>query len=320
VGVLLAARIREEFDLPGPRTELTRRLLDKGLQRRIWTEKGVPGPSWELCHSVDEAMAAVDRFGFPLIVKPADSSGSRGVTKLESSDDELQSAIERAFQFSRNGAVLVEGFMDGSEFTVETFASNGDIKVLAVTEKKKVAGTRGTVACELATPDRPAKTLKSITDAVRDAYRALGYTEGPGHAEVMLMHDDTVGLIEVAGRGGGFMVFDRFVPKVSGVNVARLTALQAVGHEVGEIVAGGGSCVLRFFPARSGTIKSISGFEKANELRGVEAESFVEEGASLQAAHTDGDRLGYILSCAETPYDAQEQANKAESCIHYEIG
>lgn len=318
-GMILAAKLREAFDLPGPREDICRRLLNKVLQRKIWTEKSIPGPRWAVCQDLDDTVRAIKAFGFPLIIKPADSSGSRGVTKLESIDDDFHEAAVRAFQYSSNGSVLIEEYMDGTEFTVEVFASDGSLKVLAVTEKKKIAGTRGTVAYELATPDRSKEVISSISDTVIQAFLALGYFDGPGHAEVILNNDDSIGLIEVAGRGGGFMVFDYLVPKVSGVNIARLTAQQAVGLKLSEVVVKDKSAVLRFFPARPGLLKVISGFDEANCIANVEAESFVKTGIILEKAVTDGDRLGYILSCADTPRDAQHLANQAESLIHFDI-
>lgn len=319
VGMMLAARIREEFDLPGPRAELCQRLIDKATQRRIWSEKNVPGPKWISCKNVQEAFAAVSLLGFPLIIKPTDSSGSRGVTKIESIDENIADAISEAFRFSRSGQVILEEFMAGTEFTVEVFGDKGEINVLAVTEKKKVEGTRGTVACELATPDRPENVLMRIANAVAEAFRALDYTEGPGHAELILKEDGHVGLVEVAGRGGGFMVFDKFVPTVSGINIAMLTSLQAVGLPVGQVSNSKRSAVLRFFPSRPGVLKAYSGFEQANLIEGIDAAPFVKVGDKFNRAAVDGDRLGYILSSAETPGRAQELADQAEGLIKFDI-
>lgn len=318
-GMEISANIREAFDLPGPRTELCHRLMDKSLQRKVWTDKGIPGPKWAEFQTVDAALKAIPVFGFPLIVKPADSSGSRGVAKLESMNDEIQDAVENAFLSSKNSNVLLEACMEGVEFTVETFSSSGNVEVLAVTEKKKIEATRGTVAKELASPDRSKEVVSRIANTVKDALLALGYTDGPGHAEVMLMGDGSVGLIEVAGRGGGFMVFDHFIPSVSGINVARLTALQAVGLPVGDIVKKEAAAVLRFFPARAGRLKKIFGLENANSINGVEAGSFVKEGEIFKMATTDGDRLGYILSCAHSPQEAQRLADEAESLIRFDF-
>ncbi len=318
-GMALAAHIREEFDLPGPHSEVLNRVLNKAIQRKIWAQKGVPGPRWEVFQNKNDALTAIPDFGFPLIIKPADSSGSRGVVKLESVNDDILGSVIRAFQFSNSNEILLETYMDGVEFTVEIFATKGNVHVLAVTEKKKVKGTRGTVAYELATPDRPHKVIMRIAEAAVAAYTALGYSDGPGHAEVILKTDGSVGLVEVAGRGGGFMVFDRFVPAVSGVNIARLTALQAVGCpvEIGKSLEQ--AAVLRFFPSRQGVLRGISGFEIANLIEGVEAEPFVSVGHRLYHSETDGDRLGFILSRARTPQHAQKLADKAEHLISFDI-
>ena len=152
-----------------------------------------------------------------------------------------------------------------------------------------------------------------------NAFVALDYTEGPGHAEIILKKDNTVGLVEVAGRGGGFMVFNKFVPLVSGVNIARLTALQAVGKSVGNIENKNAAAVLRFFPSKPGTLISITGFEEANNIEGVESTPFVRVGDKFQSAATDGDRLGYILSFSDSPQKAQQLADNAEKLIHFEI-
>ncbi len=319
VGMMLAAHIREEFELPGPHRDSCRRLIDKAIQRTIWAEKGVPGPRWAVFSETEQLLKAIREFDFPLIIKPTDSSGSRGVTKIESAAEDPSDAVVRAFQFSRSGQVILEEFMEGTEFTVEVFAAYGTIHVLAVTEKKKVEGTRGTVARELATPERPKEIVASIADAAIAAFRALEYTEGPGHAEVILKDDGSIGLVEIAGRGGGFMVFEGLVPRASGINIARLTALQAVGQPVGEIINCGRSCVLRFFPSIPGVLRNISGFEQANKITGIDAASLVKAGARFHNASVDGDRLGYILSCAESPSQAQKLADQAECLIKFEF-
>jgi biotin carboxylase len=318
-GMLLAAHVRESFDLKGPRTEQTRSLIDKGIQRRIWQRARVPSPRFRTFTVREEVLAAIPAFGFPSIVKPTDSSGSRGVTKLESVHDDLIGAVERAFHFAKSGEVLLEDYMSGTEFTVEVFCAQGEINVLAVTEKKKVTGTRGTVASELATSDRSPVVLARIADAVEGAFVALGYFEGPGHAEAILMDDGNVGIVELAGRGGGFMVFDKFVPVVSGVNIARLTALQAVGLPLESFVVAKRAAVLRFFPTQAGTLHAVHGFDEANEVPGVEAGCFVKPGASFSHAVADGDRLGFVLSCAATVTEAQSRADLAENMVVFDF-
>ncbi len=318
-GMLLAAHVREAFNLPGPRLALCQSLINKGIQRRIWDKAGVPSPRFRTFTSKQAVLETIPLFGFPSIIKPTDSSGSRGVTKLESIQDDLGEAVDRAFGFTKSGEVVLEDYMDGTEFTVEVFCMQGVVNVLAISEKKKVSGTRGTVARELATPDRPPEVLGRIVDAVSKAFVALGYIEGPGHAEAILMEDERVGLVEVAGRGGGFMVFDKFVPLVSGVNIARLTAQQAVGMTLPPFQSLARAAVLRFFPTQPGFLRAIHGFDEANKVPGVEAGCFVKPGVSFGQSMADGDRLGYVLSFAETVLEAQRRADLAANKVVFDF-
>jgi len=318
-GMALAGEIREAFHLPGPDKSLTKKLLEKGVQRKIWSNAGVPGPEWKIFETHDDTFFYIQNSILPIIIKPTDSSGSRGVTKIESLDDDVTDAINRAFKFSTSNLVIVESFMDGTEFTVEVFVTNGNVNVLAVTEKKKVEGTKGTVASELATPERDYQTIEKIKNAVIKAFIALEYTDGPGHAEIILKKDNSVGLVEVAGRGGGFMVFNGLVPAVSGVNIAKITAMQAIGDYVVLDKILSNSVVLRFFPSIPGKLVSISGFEAANAIPGVQCESFVTPGDVFHQASADGDRLGYILAVASSTIKAQQLANEAQQLIKFNI-
>ncbi len=318
-GMMLAAKIRDYFDLPGNCLETSQRMVNKALQRQKWANDGIPSPRAKVAYTHRQALEAIHEIGFPLIVKPADSSGSRGVTKIISDEANIDNAIVLAFRYSHTHEVVIEEFMDGVEFTVETFSVSGMHYVLAVTEKKKLSEYQSTVARELATPDRSGKVVKRLADVVRSAYTSLGYMDGPGHAEIMLMKDGTVGLVEVAGRGGGFMVNDKLVPAVSGVDVAKMTVLQAVGLSIEEITPANRAAVLRFFPSRAGRLVEIKGIEEANSLQGVEAGSLVPLHTRLQQASSDGDRIGWILTCADGPIEAQILADQAEDLLTFVI-
>lgn len=317
VGMASAARLREYFHLPGPKSDLTEVLSNKARQRAQWQKTGVPGPQWKLVRTADEIREALQEIGFPAVIKPVDSAGSRGVTKLEDEQDWL-SAAERALASSHSKTALVESYLAGTEHTIETFGHKGQVHVLAVTEKKKVPGTGGTVANELATPSSK-RNSEIVAKTAVSALMALGYTEGAGHTEIILSPKGEAGLVETGGRGGGFMVFDGLVPLASGFDIATACALQAVGLPVPAITNLQRAVVLRFFPSRPGIVQEILGFETASHLPGVQAEAFVSVGEHTGNVKGDGDRLGYILAQAENPGAAQSLADRAESLIHFRI-
>jgi biotin carboxylase len=317
IGMPAAAALRERFELPGPRMDLTLTLTNKAKQRERWRRAGVPGPEWRLCRAKEEIGQALHEIGRPAIIKPSDNAGSRGVTKI-GPDEPWEASAELALAHSRSKTVLVESYLDGLEHTVETFAISGHTYVLAVNEKAKVPGTGGTVAMELATPESAAQAAV-VAQAAVDALAALGYTDGPGHTEVILRSDGRPGLVETAGRGGGFMVFDGLIPAASGFDIATACALQAVGLPVPPVPGLRNAVVLRFFPSRPGVVRGIQGFEAANRLPGVQAESLVALGSRQGRVKGDGDRMGYILATAGRPPEARALADQAASLIRFEI-
>ncbi len=318
-GMILAGNLREHFGLHGMSVQETRFFLDKFLQRQTLDRAGVLGPRFRLKSGGESSENIAAEIGFPLIVKPADASGSRGVTKLYSPDNDLHSAVESAFLHSRSGRVLFESFMDGPEFTVETLSIDGHHHVLAVSEKKKAAGSNGLVARELATSERPRTTVNAIAETACAALSALGCRDGAGHTEVILMRDGSCGIVEVAARGGGFGVFDMFVPAVSGINVVRMLAMQATGAEIEVGPKLERAAILRFIMGAPGVVKGIHGMAAANSIDGVCAGSTAELGQEFGLVQSDGDRMGWILSVADSLEAAARAADTAEAAIEFEL-
>lgn len=315
-GMLLAAKIREEFSFSGLSVKQTNFVINKGVQRQKWEKTNVPSVNFEIIHKNKFSLNTIKKIGFPLIIKPVDSSGSRGVSKINDEHDGLKEKFNKACDFSKSGEVIVEEFIEGDEYTVEMFFSNIPY-LLAITKKKKVSGTNGTVAYELATVKLPKKTYELIEMSVINAFKFLEYKEGPGHAEIILRKDGSISIVEVAGRGGGFMVFDKFIPIVSGFNIAKATALQSVALDCGKIEISRKHGVLRFFPSKKGKLLKITGIKDANLLNGVEAEAFAEIGENYSTPLTDGDRLGYIITFDNDLKIAKKLADDAERNIKF---
>lgn len=314
-GMSTTAQIRNWFNLPCAGIETTQALTNKGIQREKWTNAKVPGPTWAVVRSKCEVPDALARIGGTVIFKPVDSAGSRGVSVV-GQGEEWESAYTAAKQNSLAGEVIVEAFIVGVEHTVETFTHRGKTYVLAVTSKRKVSGTHGTVACELETAHLERETRLRVESVVRQALEALGYVDGPGHTEILLTAGGDIYLVESAGRGGGFMVADGVVPLSCGFDLAQACALQAVGMEP-EIPKefAERSVVLRFIPSQAGRVVSISGFQPQDEIPGVISESMVAVGQNVGHAQSDADRMAFILSAGESLPEARAKADLRERRI-----
>ena len=128
-----------------------------------------------------------------------------------------------------------------------------------------------------------------------------------------------IGLIETAGRGPGYLMFEKFIPMASGYDIVKNSIIQSIGQLPEPCVSLNRYVLMRYFPSKSGYIKNISGFDEVNKIQGLEAGAFVIIGDQMDDAKTDGDRMGYILSYSNNEHSTKALADYADTLIHFEI-
>jgi len=305
VGVIPCSRIREGFQLTGMYPQEAELFTYKHLQRERWLTEGIPGPKWLKVARGDDYSSILRSLEFPLIVKPSDSSGSRGVTKVEDLES-LNSALDEAFSFSRLGIAIAEEFMTGTEFTVEVFCSNFECHIIMITQKVKVPGTDDTIARELFNPTLESELELKISETVKSAFNSLNYRNGPGHAEIILKEDGKVGMVEVAARGGGFLIFDEMIPRSSGIDISRLTIESELGKNIKVPRRKDNKSILRFIESRKGVVRSISTPLEVDLPNELLIRPLVNVGQTLRDPISDGDRMCAILATSKDLKGAHE--------------
>lgn len=132
-GVVSAAYVQEQMGLPqmGP-YESVRILQNKDLFRAFLKEHGFNVPNARSYTSKDIALSDTDWFSYPMIVKPTDSAGSKGVTRIDSLE-EYEDAVDYAFEKSISGTIIVEEFIDkvGCSSDTDSFLLNGELKFIS---------------------------------------------------------------------------------------------------------------------------------------------------------------------------------------------
>lgn len=132
-GVVTAAYIAEKMGLPnvGP-YESVCILQNKGKFRKFLTDNGFTVPTAKGYKSIDEALGDVDMYHWPVIVKPTDSAGSKGVTKVDTPDN-LRESIEYALSFSHSDEFIIEDFITQHGYSSDTdsFSINGELKFVS---------------------------------------------------------------------------------------------------------------------------------------------------------------------------------------------
>jgi biotin carboxylase len=314
LAVPAVAAVAQELDLPGISPSVAAIATNKALMRETFLKHRVPSPLFCRVRTAEEAHAATETIGFPVVVKPVDNAGSRGVNKVELKT-EMMEAFQTARSFSRTGEVIVEGFIEGIECTIEAMTYNNRTEILGISEKKKPAG-HYQVATDLTYPPSFSnECILEIKRVITHAIKSMGINFGPTHSEVIVTPDFRVMLVEVAARGGGFRVFSDIIPLVSGVDATTENIKMCLGQKPDIVAKYQRSAVLRFFAPRPGILKEVIGFDKAKKVPNTEVGLFKSVGDTIPPLATDGDRTGFILAWGEDRAEAVRSADTVENSI-----
>ena len=111
-------------------------LQDKGLFRKFLKDNGFNVPNAKRYTDINEPMKDIEYFNWPVIVKPTDSAGSKGVTKVEKPEN-LNNAIKIALNGAHNGAFIIEDFLtfEGYHSSADPFTVNGDLKFVTYSDQ-----------------------------------------------------------------------------------------------------------------------------------------------------------------------------------------
>lgn len=165
---------------------------------------------------------------FPYIVKPVDRSGSRAVT-LVKTPCEFDSAILESIQESFVSQAIVEEYIEGTEYSVESFSDNGIHYILQVTEKYTSGSPNFIEIAHIAPAILSEKKIKEIEKIVSNALTNLKVMYGACHSEIKIDSNGVIKIIEIGSRMGGDFIGSDLVclnTKIDFLNLELLSALQ----------------------------------------------------------------------------------------------
>ena len=250
--LVMMTRVAEKYGFPFFSVETAQWSTDKYQMKQRFLEGGVPCARGRLISKVEET----DDLYYPLIVKPRDNSGSRGV-KLCRSKQELKESLQEALKYSHLDTVLVEEYVEGQEYSIEGLHYEGKSEVIQFTEKTT---TEFPYNVELA-HKQPANLKESQKEAIRELITkiaaCMGFENCPSHTELKI-NDRGVFVIETSPRLGGDYITSTLVPLSTGVNMEDQILNIALGDKVdtktGRVDRASGVC---FFCLPKGVVKHI---------------------------------------------------------------
>jgi biotin carboxylase len=306
------AIIATTLGLPGPRIEAAEDATNKTRMRAAWNRMGVPSAISVPCTAREALYDAVDTLGFPVVVKPADSAGSKGVARVDRAE-QLAPAFAAALAQSQCGVALVEEYMPGVEMSVEAFVYGGAFTAVALSDKVRTEPPYLLDTTVSFPSEHPEPIQRQAVEIVRQAVSALGLDMCTVHAEVMVTPDGPR-MVELAARGAGFKVFTHMIPWSSGVDVVADLIRLAVGDTPTLHPRRRRGAVLRFPRAAPGQVLRVQGAEEARATPGIfELDLFVTPGDTVRPLTCGADRIGYIIALAESRLAAEDAVRRAES-------
>ncbi|SQB35745.1 ATP-grasp domain-containing protein [Clostridium cochlearium] len=229
--VRTVAYVCKKMNLMGLSTRAAEISTDKFLLRECMKKNSIPCPKYLLVNDKKDIYSEkLKGFEFPLIIKPVDSSASRGVCKVHNLQ-ELKLAYEEAYYYSKSGKVILEEFLDGLEYSVETLTQNGTNNIVAITEKH-TSGYPHFVEDRHIVPAYLNKEQEyKIKDMINKVINAIGIDNSSSHAEIKLTKKGPI-LIEIGARLGGDYITSDLVPLSTGIDMLENIINISVGKKV----------------------------------------------------------------------------------------
>ena len=295
-----AAYVAERLGLPGNPYESVALLTQKDLFRNFLAEHGFNTPKAKGYDSYEDAVAEIGDFRLPVMVKPVDSSGSKGVVKVEDVA-KLKDAVTESLQYSRRKRFIVEEFIvkKGYQVSGDGFSVNGRLVFTSYgNELYSGRGTREYVALGEFWPTLLTDEQKDKVDAeLQRLITALGMKTSAYNIEVILDKDDNIYVLELGPRNGGSYI-PQLIQYATGVDLVDYTLKAAIGEDCSKLKMAptvGFVSNYMILSTKSGKFKRLAFDEKFEKNNLLHSYCTYQEGDDVHAYQNTSHSLGTII-------------------------
>ena len=236
-GVVTAAYVQEKMGLPGNPYESVCILQNKDRFRNFLTKHGFNVPKAKGFSSIAEALAEAYWYPWPAIVKPTDSAGSKGVTKVNRLED-LEPALKVAFEHSLSGRVIVEEFIEkqGCSSDTDCFSIDEELKFVSFSAQRfdENAPNPYTPSAYSWPSTFTQEQEAYLTSEIQRLLTLLGMRTSIYNIETRVGTNGKPYIMEVSPRGGGNRLAE-MIRFATGVDLITNAVRAAVGEEVIEV-------------------------------------------------------------------------------------
>ena len=308
IGVPTVGAVVDALGLTGCGLDVAMRCSNKILTRECFASSDVPQPRFEVVDSVEAALLASVKIGFPCVIKAPDSSGSRGVIRV-SDIDEVNNAFEEAIINTRGKKVLVEEFINGLEVGAQSFSVNGKCHTVLVHDDE-MSKPPHMIPIAHAFPSSLSQTqVDKVKIAISKCVEALGILDGPANIDLIIDNHGDPKIIEVGARIGATCL-PELVECYTGIDWTKISVQLASGQCPDLNVKKVQPCAAFILESNGDGI--MQGYELPDIYRTnpkiVEWELTVMPGERVSVLRKGTDRIGKVLAVGNSTKDALDLA------------
>lgn len=319
-GVVTAAYVAEKMGLPscGP-YESVCILQNKGRFRRFLTENGFTVPVAKGYTTIDEAIADRDIFNWPVIVKPADSAGSKGVTRVDD-PEKLRESIEYALSFSHCNEYIIEDFIEKKGFSSDTdsFSVNGELKFVSFSSQRfdEKASNPYTPAAYSWPSSISAENQALLKDEIQRLLALLDMKTSIYNIEVRESTNGKAYIMELSPRGGGNRLAE-MLRYATGVDLITNSVRAAVGDEVVGVEQRGYDGCWAEVILHSSVEGTFDSLWISDEIAGnvVERDLWIKPGTAIGAFSAANEAIGTLVLRFDTAERLEEVMSDTEKYV-----
>lgn len=313
-GVVTAAYVAEQMGLPnvGP-YESVCILQNKSKFREFLTENGFTVPTAKGYKNIFEALDDVDLFHWPVIVKPTDSAGSKGVTRVDDPKD-LEKSIQYALSYSHSDEFIIEDFImqKGYSSDTDSFSIDGELKFVSFNCQRfdKDAKNPYTPAAYSWPSSISCEHQKELTNEIQRLLKLLKMKTAVYNIETREGTDGKAYIMELSPRGGGNRLAE-CLHYATGVDMITNMVKYSVGlplEETNQKPYDGCWAEIILHSDQAGVFKELW-VSKEIEKNVVERDLWINEGTIVGAFEAANEAIGTLV----LKFESQEQIDEVLS-------
>lgn len=293
-----AAYVAEALGLPTNPYHAVMTLTHKDLFRSFMKENGLLMPESRMFTDREEARAFFGAMELPVMIKPVDSSGSKGVVKV-TERTQFEAAFDEAMSYSIGKQILVEQYIakKGYQIDGDGFVKDGQIVFFGVMDQHNHVPLSPHVPMGLSWPSiQEKKYQEQARRQIQEIFTRLGMRFGAFNFEYIIGQDGRIYILEIGPRNGGNLIPDT-IRYASGVDMIEASIRACLGDPYEEALQGTQNRIATSYiihTDRSGVFRE---FRIHPELlpHVVESHLFVEAGDKVNAYRNAGFGLGAML-------------------------